>query len=139
MIPGHAVAIQRHAQPGGGRHRHRAVAIGPLAAHDHVVHEMMVVGVGGKGQVREDGAEVEHRCELDAELAGRVHGHAELERLADSGRLHARADPSPECRVEEYHVDGGLQHVGRQLLEADHDRVRRQWHPNPLPGPPHAV
>src|SRR5437867_5612923 len=61
----------------------------------------MVVRVRGEGQVRQHGAQVQHGRQLDAQLARRVDGHAELERLADAGRLDAGANPSPERGVEQ--------------------------------------
>ena len=98
--------------------------------------------VGREGKVRDDGSEVEHRRELDAQLARRVDGDAELEGLADARRLHAGADAAPEGRVEKNHVNGRVEHVSRQLFEVDDHRVRRQRHPH-LPAhaahPGHAV
>ena len=70
MIPRDALAIERDAEAWGGRHGHRAVAVLSLAACDHVVHEVMVVRVGGEREVRDDRAEMQHRRELNAQLPG---------------------------------------------------------------------
>ena len=89
---------------------------------------MVVVRVGRERQVRHDGAEVQHRRQLDAELAGRVDRDAKLKRLAHARRLDARADAAPERRVEQDHVDRGVEHVRRELLEVDDDCVRGERH-----------
>src|SRR6185503_2838561 len=82
---------------------------------------------------------MKHRGELDAELAGRVNGNAELKRLADAGGLDTRANAAPEGGVEENHVDGRLQHVGGKLFEVDDDGVGCQRQAKPFASAPHAV
>ena len=109
-----------------------------LPALDDVVGQVVIVRIGREGQVRHDRAQVQHRRELDAELAGRVHRDAELKRLADAGRLHARADAAPERRVEQDDVDRAIQHVGRELLEVDDDGVGRERDAELLARAPHA-
>jgi hypothetical protein len=66
-----------------------------------------------------------------------MHRDAELECLADARRADARADASPEGRVEQDHVRGGGQRDGRELLEVDHDRIGGQRHAHLLPYPSH--
>ena len=56
----------------------------------------------------------EHRLP-SPELARRVHADPELERLADTRRLDAGPDATPEGRVQQDDVDGGLQDVGGEL------------------------
>ena len=50
-------------------------------------------------------AEMQHRGELDAELAGGMDRGAELEGLEHLPRLVGLAQAAPERRVEEDHVD----------------------------------
>src|SRR5207247_2378837 len=81
-----------------------------------VVGEVVVVGVGGEGQVGQHGAEMQHGGELDAELAGGMHGDAELEGLADAGSLDAGPHAAPKGGVEQDDVDRRIEDVGGQLL-----------------------
>src|SRR5262252_1210397 len=64
---------------------------------------------------------------------------AELKRLTQTGRFYARTNAAPERRVEKDDVDRCLEHVRRELLEADDNRVRRQRHPHFLARATHAV
>src|SRR5439155_9834087 len=59
--------------------------------------------------------------------------------LADGRGADAGADAAPEGRVEQDHVDGGVENVRRELLEVDDDRVRRQRDRNLLAHAPHPV
>src|ERR1043166_1014166 len=103
-----------------------------LPALDDVVGEVMIVRVRGEGKVRETSAEVEHRGELDAEFARRVDGDAEAEGLADARGLDAGAYAAPESRVEQNYINRRVERVGRELLEVDDPRIRRQRHPHLL-------
>ena len=88
-------------RPGPVGHANRAVLVRHLAALDDVVGQVVIVRVGGEREIRHDGAEVQHRRELNAELAGRVHRDAELEGLAHAGGLDARRGcrPRTSCRA----------------------------------------
>src|SRR5882762_951114 len=88
----------------------------------------MIVRVRGKGQIRYHRAEVKHRSELDAKLARRVYGDAELECLAHARGLDALPDPAPEGCVEQNHVAGQVEHISREVLKVDDDRVCCQRH-----------
>src|SRR5256886_12256206 len=93
-----AVAVELHAEPRSVRHGDRAVAVLQLAALDHVVEEVVVVGIRGEREVRDHGAQVQHGRQLDPQLARGVYRHAELEGFADARRLDAGPDPAPERR-----------------------------------------
>jgi hypothetical protein len=67
-----AVAIELDTQTRRVRHRDRAVAICELSALDYIIHEMVVMRIGGERQVRHYRAQVKHRRELAAELARRM-------------------------------------------------------------------
>src|SRR4029453_6146695 len=86
---------------------------------------MMIMRVGRVSEIRQDGAEMQHRRELNAELAGAVDCDADAERFAYAGRLDARADAAPERRVEQDDIDGAELFIRGQLLEVDDDGVRR--------------
>ena len=94
------------AEPGSVGHADRALLVAHRPADDHVVGQVMVMRVRRVAEVRHDGAHVQHRRELDAELAGAVDGDAEPHRLADARGLDARTDAAPERRVEQDDVDG---------------------------------
>src|SRR5512133_1168650 len=100
---------------------------------------MMVVRVGGEGQIGNHRTEVQHRRELNAKLARRMDSDAQLECLTDRRGFDAGADAAPERRVEQHDVDGGLQHVRGQLLEVHNDSVRRQRHAQLLSRATHPV
>src|ERR1022692_4251422 len=99
----------------------------------------VVVGIGGEGEIRDDGAEMEHGGQLNAEFAGGVYGDAELEGLADGGGFHAGADAAPECGVEQNHVDGGREDIGGELLEVDHHGIGGERYAHHFAGAAHTV
>ena len=90
-----------HAKARPVRDADRAVLVLQLSALDDVVGQVVVVRVGGEGQVRHHRAQMQHRRELNAELAGGVHRHAQLKRFADACGLHARRECRPRtwCRA----------------------------------------
>jgi len=69
LVLGELVAVQPHAQPGGIGHANRAVLVCQLSAFDDIVFEVVIVGIGGERQVRHHRPQMQHRRELDAELA----------------------------------------------------------------------
>ncbi len=82
---------------------------------------------------------MQHGGELNAQLARRMDGDAELKRLADAGGLDAGANAAPEGGVEQNHIDGGIENIGGQLLEVDHHRVGGQRNADHLAHAAHAV
>ena len=86
---------------------------------------MVIVRISCVAEIRNNGAQVQHRRQLDAELARRMHGNAQPERLADASGFHARTDAAPERRVEQDHVDRAVLHVLGELLEVDDNGVGR--------------
>jgi len=92
--------VEFDAQAGGGGDLDFSILVFHEAALDDVALEMVIVGVGGEGEIGEGGGEVEHGGELDAELAGGVDGDAELEGFADGGGFDAGFDAAPEGGVE---------------------------------------
>src|SRR5262245_45282074 len=70
VVLGEFVAVESDAEARTIGHSDGAAFIFHEAAFDDVVGEVMVVGVGGKGQVRNDGAQMQHGRKLNAELAG---------------------------------------------------------------------
>src|ERR1035438_1241019 len=105
------LAVKLDAEAGLIGHADRAVFVAHEAALNDIVPQVMVVGIGGEGEVGDDGAEMEHGGQLNAEFAGGVYGDAELEGLADGGSFHAGADAAPECGVEQNHVDRSEEHT----------------------------
>src|SRR4030095_125486 len=96
LISGQLLAVETDAKP-------RPLVVWQLSALDDVVGEVVVVRVGSERQVRHHGPEMQHRGQLDAKLAGRMHGDAELKRLADSGGLDAPANATPERSGDDEH------------------------------------
>src|SRR5712692_7931345 len=81
---------------------------------------MVVVRVGGVGEIGQHRSEMQHGREQDAELPGGMNGDAELERLAYACCLDARADAAPEGGVQKDDIEGSVMDVGAELLEVDH-------------------
>src|ERR1041385_6255132 len=109
------VTVECYAQPGLIRYGYRPIRIGHEASFDDVVGEVMVMSVGSEGDIGDDGAKVQHGCQLYSELTGRVDGHTELKRLADAGGFHAGAYAAPERSIEKDDIYGAVKHVGREL------------------------
>src|SRR6266540_1373007 len=82
---------------------------------------------------------MQHRRKLDTQLTRRVDSHAQLEGVAHTRRFHALAHTAPEGRIKQDHVDSGVEHVCRELLEAYDHGVSRERHPHLLAGPAHTV
>ena len=59
-------------------------------------------------------------------LAGAVDARPPLERLQHLPRLVGLAEPTPEGRIEEDHVDRLAADAGGKLLEIDHHRIGRR-------------
>src|ERR1043165_200885 len=68
-----------------------------------------------------------------------MHRDAELKRFANCRRFHTRAHAAPERRVEQHHVDRGIQNVRRELFEVHYDGVGRERHAHFLAHAAHAV
>src|SRR5690349_21201106 len=100
---------------------------------------MMIMSVGSERQIWNHRAEMKHRGELNAEFAGRMHGHAELKRFADSRGFHTRANAAPKRRVEQYDVDRCIEHIRCELFEVYDDGVGREWHTNFLTHTAHTI
>src|SRR5262245_32126731 len=75
----HLVTIEPDAKPRCLWHCDLPVDISEFAAHDNIVHEVMVVGVGGEDHIGQGSAQVQNRGELDAKFAARVDRNAKLE------------------------------------------------------------
>src|ERR1039457_6120445 len=132
------LAIERDAETGSIRHADGAVFVAHEAALNDVVRQVMVVGVGGEREVGDDGSQVQHGGQLNAEFAGGVDGDTELEGLADGGGFHAGAYAAPECGVEQNHVDRGIEDIGGELFEVDHHGIGGQRHAHLFAGAAHA-
>src|SRR5712671_6104967 len=65
--------------------------------------------------------------------------HSQLKRFADARRLHALTDSAPESRIKQDHIDSRVEHVCRELLEANHHCISREWHPHFLARPAHTI
>ena len=76
---------------------------------------------------------------LNSQLSGRVDGDAELKGFADGSGFDAGADASPESGVEEDDVDGGVEHVGGELLEIYDDGIGGEGDASHFAGAAHAV
>src|SRR5665647_3396216 len=81
-------AIQLDAEAGLIGHTDPAVFVAHEATLNDVVRQVMVVGIGGEGEVGDDRAEMQHGGQLNAEFAGGVDGDAELEGLAAVSYTH---------------------------------------------------
>src|ERR1044072_2057 len=110
-----------------------------LAALNDVTSQMMIMSISRERQVGNDGAEMQHRCELNSELARRMHGNTELKRFANGGCFHARANAAPKRRVKQHHVDRRIQNISRQLFEIDYDSVRCERYAHLFTHAPHSV
>src|SRR3954471_23325994 len=115
--------VEFYTKAGAVGNAHRPALVLQLPALDDVVNEVVIVRVGRKREVRDDSSEMQHRRQLNAELARRMHGDPELERFAHAGGFDARTDAAPEGGVEENHVNRAIENVGRELLEVDDDGV----------------
>src|SRR5690554_1243824 len=71
-VPPYALVIQFDPEAWAVGYGDGAVLVDHLSAGDHVVAEVVIVGVGGERQVGHHRAEMQHGRELDAELSGRV-------------------------------------------------------------------
>src|SRR5262249_50921841 len=87
----------------------------------------------------EHGSHMQHRGQLNPEFPRRMNSYAELKCFANSRCLHAWTNASPECGVEQNHIDRRIQDVGSELLEIDNDGVRRKWHANHFPCSAHSM
>src|SRR5262245_3712549 len=67
-----------------------------------------------------------------------MNGDAKLKRFADASRFDAWSQPAPKGRVEQDHINGSVEHIGRELLEVDYDRVGRKRHAHLLAEATHA-
>jgi len=81
--------------------------------------------IGIEREIRNHRSQVQHGCELNSEFAGRVHCHAELERLTDARGLDAGADSAPKSRVQQDDVYCRIQRVCGELLEVDDHGIGR--------------
>src|SRR5919107_6257235 len=100
--------VEADAEPWSVRDAYVPFPVLELATLDHVVREVMVVGVGREGEVRHHGTEVEHGSQLNAQFTRGVNGHAQLERLAHRSGLDAGPEAAPEGRVEQNDVRSGV-------------------------------
>src|SRR6516225_1471604 len=99
----------------------------------------MVVRVGGEVQIRQRGAEMKHRGELDAEFSRGVDRRRELKGLEHRAGFVGLPQTAPEGRVEQDDVDERMAHALRELLEVDDDRVGRSWNADRLAHAPHPL
>lgn len=65
--------------------------------------------------------------------------HAQLKSFANSRRLQARPNATPEGRTEKDHVHRDVEDVRGELLEIHHDRVGCKRDSQFFPRPPHAI
>src|ERR1700749_3437054 len=54
--------------------------------------------------------------------------NSELKCLANPGSFHTRTNPTPERRIKQNDIDGGVQNVSGKLLKVNHHGIRRKWH-----------
>src|SRR5262245_17842381 len=55
-------------------------------------------------------------------------GDTELKRVAYPRRFDTGLDAAPEGRIKQKHVHGCIEHIRRELLEVDDDRIGCQRH-----------
>src|SRR3954471_16669479 len=60
------VSVEPHAESWTVRHSNRASVVLQLSPLDDVVHQMVIMSIGGERQVRHNRAEVKHRGQLDS-------------------------------------------------------------------------
>src|SRR5581483_12100348 len=106
VVRAQPVAVELDAQPRAAGHGDLAVDVAHESSLDDVVAEVMVVRVGRELQVGEEGAEVQHGGQLDAQLPAGMDADSPLEGLADLGRLPGLETPPPEGGVEADNVAG---------------------------------
>lgn len=123
------LAVETDAKSGTVRDADGAVFVRERTALDYVIGQVVIVGVGGEAEIREEGAEVEHGGELDAEFSARVDRDAEVERFANTGRFDAGTDTAPKGGVEENDVHRRpagcteAENILGELFEVDDDGV----------------
>src|SRR5690625_6261154 len=88
VVLGKFIAVELHTEAGARGYGDLPIDVRHLAADDDIVDEMVVVSVGRKGQVGGDGAEVQHRGELDAKFPRRSEEHTS--ELQSRGHLVCR-------------------------------------------------
>src|SRR6185436_11566296 len=100
---------------------------------------MMIMSVGRERQIRNDRAEMEHRRELNSELTGRMHSHAELKRFTNGSGFHARANAAPERCIEQHDINSSIQNIRCELFEVYDDGVGCEWYTDFLTHTAHSV
>jgi len=70
------LAVQRNSKARAPRHGQAARFVSHLPARDHIVFEVVIVRIGGEGQVWNDRAQMQHGRELNPELSRGMNGDA---------------------------------------------------------------
>src|SRR5512132_4475362 len=64
---------------------------------------------------------------------------SKLERIANAGGPDARTDAAPKSRVEQNHINRGIENIRGQLFKVDNYRVGCERQPNLFSYPAHAA
>src|SRR6185437_9102886 len=102
-----------------------------------VVGKVMIVRISSKRQIGNDRAEVQHCCQLNAQLAGRVNSNTELKRITYTCGLYAWTDASPKRCIKENHVNSSVQNVRCKLFETNHHSISGKGNADLFAGPSH--